>query len=420
MKNNNEDNIDYETIITEYEEKYQLNLPRRMSYRYFYIEDIPDYEYTNSIAYEMVRRNKEFKELAKNQYNTKTEEWKIKILKLGLDPRINNFPSDPTFLLLHNTENQRFFYESWLSHTIDDIKNGLEKLISYYLSKDNIFLLYNENEIYSLESYIKVRNIAISDILDSPTNYYIPCSFTDNRFIKMDTKDMVRMQQISTDIPLRILEKDFLNSIKFTDTKYKYTQLIPFYSRPEFSFPYADIVNIPLNLNLGKEELIAYILKAKEEYDKKLLTIKHPLELIGNEYNEPNRIKSEKDLPTEKDKRKIAVADAFYVYDLFKIFEPYFKEKQEKLRKERDAKVTEIKNEFKNTKNGKKTKEDNIAELKKTYNENIKQYSKDEINTLISSITLLSFHKVERYYKYMKEYIDNKKYTELITGKQSS
>lgn len=37
MKNNNEDNIDYETIITEYEEKYQLNLPRRMSYRYFYI-----------------------------------------------------------------------------------------------------------------------------------------------------------------------------------------------------------------------------------------------------------------------------------------------------------------------------------------------------------------------------------------------
>jgi len=420
VKNNNEDNIDYETIITEYEEKYQLNLPRRMSYRYFYIEDIPDYEYTNSIAYEMVRRNKEFKELAKNQYNTKTEEWKIKILKLGLDPRINNFPSDPTFLLLHNTENQRFFYESWLSHTIDDIKNGLEKLISYYLSKDNIFLLYNENEIYSLESYIKVRKISISDILDSPTNYYIPCSFTDNRFIKMDTKDMVRMQQISTDIPLRILEKDFLNSIKFTDTKYKYTQLIPFYSRPEFSFPYADIVNIPLNLNLGKEELIAYILKAKEEYDKKLLTIKHPLELIGNEYNEPNRIKSEKDLPAEKDKRKMAVADAFYVYDLFKIFEPYFKEKQEKLRKERDAKVTEIKNEFKNTKNGKKTKEDNIAELKKTYNKNIKQYSKDEINTLISSIALLSFHKVERYYKYMKEYIDNKKYTELITGKQSS
>lgn len=420
MKNKNKNNIDYETIITEYEEKYKLNLPRRMSHRYLYIEDISDYEYTNSIAYEMVRRNKEFKELTKNPYNIKTEEWKIQILKLGLDPMINNFPSEPNFLLQYNTEDQRFFYESWLSHTIDDIKNGLEKLINYYLSKDNIFLLHNEKEIYNLESYIKVNNISISNILDSPTNYYIPCSFADNCFIKMDTKDMVRMQQISNKIPLRILEKDFLNSIQFTDTKYKYTQLMPFYSRPEFSFPYADVVNIPINLNLEKEELIAYILKAKKEYDKKLLTIKHPLELIGNEYNKPNTIKSEKDLPTEKDKRKIAVADAFYVYDLFQIFEPYFKQEQEKLRKERAAKIIEIQNKFKNIKDAKKIKENNISELKQTYRENIKQYSKNEINTIIASITSLSFHKVERYYKYMREYIDNKRYTELITGKQSS
>jgi len=418
VKNNNENNIDYETIITEYEEKYKLYLPRRMSYRYFYIEDIPDYEYTNSIAFEMVSRNKEFEELTKNPFNTKTKEWKIKILELGLDPRVNVFMNDK-YLNFNPNEEKRFFYESWLSHTIDDIENGLEKLIKYYFSKDKIFILKNGTKSYN-KDFVRINNIPLDNVLDSPTNYYIPCLFTDNYFINMYTKDMVGMEQISNKIPLKILEKEFLISIKFADTKYKYTQLMPLYSSPELSFPYADIVNIPVNLNLEKDELIAYILKAKEEYDKKSLTIKHPLELIGNEYNKPDTIKSEKDLPTTKDKRKLAVADAFYVYDLFKIFEPHFKQKQEKLRNERDSKITEIKNIFKNVKNGKETKEDNIAELKQSYNKNIKQYNKNEINTLIASITFLSFHKVERYYKYMKEYIDNKKYTELITNKQSS
>lgn len=345
---------------------------------------------------------------------------KIKIIKLGLNPKINIFPTCPAPSIDDfNNEQQRFFYESWLSHTVDDIKNGLEKLIEYYFSKDKIFLSETKNGSNNFEDYVKINNIPLSDILESPSDYYIPCLLT-NDFIKIDTKDMVRMQQICNEIPLRILEKDFLNSIKFTDTKYKYTQLMPWYSRPEIAFPYSDIVNIPVNLNLEDGEIIAYILKAKEEYKKRNLTIKHPLELIGNEYEESTPIKSEKEFPTEKDKRKKAVADAFYVYDLMKTIDPYFKEKTKMIRDERDKKVQEIKNNYKHIKNAKKERDEETKECKVSYSMQIKQYSKDELKLIISVVAKLSSHKAERYFKYMQEYIDNKKYIELITAKTTS
>lgn len=410
---------EHEQNIMEYEQKYNLEFPRRDSYTYLYIENIEDYEYTNSIAYEMVRRNEEFKELTKIPYITKTPNWKIKILELGLNPKINIFPTCPALSINFNNEQQRFFYESWLSHTVDDIKDGLEKLIEYYFSKNKIFLLKNKNESNNPEDYVKINNIPLSDILGSPSDYYIPCSLT-KAFIKIDTKDMVRMQQICNEIPLRILEKDFLNSIKFTDTKYKYTQLMPWYSRPEITFPYSDIVNIPVNLNLENGEIIAYILKAKEEYKKRNLTIKYPLALIGNEYEESIPIKSAKEFPTEKDKRKRAVADAFYVYDLMKTIDPYFKKKTKMIRDERDKKVQEINNNYKHIKNAKKERDEESKECKESYSMQIKQYSKDELKLIISVVANLSLHKVERYANYMQECIDNKKYIELITAKTTS
>jgi hypothetical protein len=399
--------------IEDYEKEYNLNLPRRNSYIYTYIEKIKDYEYTNNIAYEMLRRNTDFKELTKQSFSTKTEEWIIKILEFGLDPNINIFPTEPDILLDYDNED-KFFYESWDSHTIKDIQDGINKLIMYYWSKDKIYTLQNKDNIYNINSYIKIDKISLSIVLQTPTNYYIPCSITKD-FIKTNT---IRMEQISDKIPLRILDKNFLKTLNFIDTKYKYTQLTPLYSRPKLSFPQSNIINIPINLNLKDDEIIAYISKAKNEYNEKVLTIEHPLKLIEEELEEAKKLKSESEFPQEKDKRKIAVADAFYVYDLFKILEPYFKQKTDNLRDERKEKIEEIKDKFKNLKNEKITKETIIENLKETYASKIKQFSKDEIKFIISLITNLSLHKVERYYKYMKECIDNQKYIELITGKK--
>lgn len=400
------------------EEIKKFNLPERDSYPYFYIETIEDYEYTNSIAYEMLRRNKEFKELKEKTYTYRTKDWTTKILKLGLDPRMNFFTDEPIGILDYEYKKNRFFYESWDSHTIDDIHNGLEKLITYFFNKNEIFTLTDKNDQLNMNNYKKIQDVEFNDILIEHFNFYIPCLLTDD-FIKIDTSNMKRMQQISKDIPLRILDKDFLETLNFNDTKYKYTQILPFYSRPTLSFPQSNIVNIPINLNLEDDEIKAYILKAKEEFKNQNLTIKHPLELIGNEFEEAEKPKSEKEFPTERNKRKVAIADAFYVYDLFKILEPYFEQKRKKFRDIRDEKIQLIKFEYKNIKNA-NDKEDSITNLKESYKDTIKQYSSDNLQFIIHLITNHSQHKVERYLNYMKEYIDNKRYAELISGKTTS
>lgn len=399
-----------ESMITEYENKYKINLPERYSITYLMLEAFNDFEYTNSIAYEMVRRTEEFNILSKVPYDERTDEHLKQITELGLSTQLKNFPEEKTYIPF--IKEKRFFHEDWCSHTIDDVNNGLMRLITYYYNEDKIFTLSDKHKPYNLNSYEKTGYLLIEDIMKNLSNYYIPCTFTD--FIKTRDTNRYRMQKIEKNIPLRILEKDFLNTLKPSEIKYKSTNLMPFYSRPKLSFPHSDIVNIPVNLNLEDEEIIAYVLKAKEEYKKKVLTIKHPLELIGNEYKESEKEKSEKEFPEEKQKRKKSVADAFYIYDLFKILEPYFKQEKEKLRNERNEKIQIIKENFKNDKKG---SENSITNLKETYAWNIKQFSNDELKNVISIITSLSLHKVERYYKYMKEYIDNKKYIELITCK---
>jgi hypothetical protein len=45
-------------------------------------------------------------------------------------------------------------------------------------------------------------------------------------------------------------------------------------------FQQSKIINLPVNLNLPPEELVAYMSKIKEDYDKNVLKILHPLERI--------------------------------------------------------------------------------------------------------------------------------------------
>ncbi len=409
-ENDKENLTEYDLAILECEDDYDVKLPQRYSYTYLSIENFQDYEYTNNLAYEMVRRNEEFKELTKKIFPEKSKDWSLEILKLGLDPRINIFQNESD-IILDQGKNKRFFYESPLSHIINDIYDGLNKLIVYYFDKNQISVLVNDNDKYNLDSYEKVSDVALEEILQSPHNYYIPCLFN---LIKRDVRDK-KMQQLCNEIPLRILEKDFLNTLKQSDTKYKYTQLMPRYSKPELVFSQSDIVNIPINLNLQDEEIIAYISKAKEEYNKQILTTVHPLELLGKKLDLAMEPKSAKKLPKDREKRKVAMADAFYVYDLYKILEPIFKTKQEEFRKKKESDIKKIKQSQEYDKDQKNSE---IIQIKKDCKYAIIKYNKLLLEYKVSTISNLSVDKVQIYYTLMKEYIDNLKYKDLIIGSQ--
>ncbi|MGJ0336337.1 hypothetical protein [Aliarcobacter cryaerophilus] len=79
-------------------------------------------------------------------------------------------------------------------------------------------------------------------------------------------------------------------------------------SRPKLRFPKNPRSICKLNFNLPKDELIAYISKIKDEYDKENSIIKSPLEMIG--------IESEKANDQVPGKRTIA--DKFFIYDYYK------------------------------------------------------------------------------------------------------
>jgi hypothetical protein len=71
-------------------------------------------------------------------------------------------------------------------------------------------------------------------------------------------------------------------------------------------------IKIELNPNLSKEELIAYISKIKDEYDKDNSIIKTPLELLGETLEKSDNRK------TPKKPKASVYADWFYIYDYWK------------------------------------------------------------------------------------------------------
>lgn len=84
------------------------------------------------------------------------------------------------------------------------------------------------------------------------------------------------------------------------------------HSRPKIKINETSLFSIDLNLNLSKEELIAYISKIKDDFDKDNSIIKTPLELLGETLEKSDNKKIPK-------KPKASVyADWFYIYDYWK------------------------------------------------------------------------------------------------------
>lgn len=116
--------------------------------------------------------------------------------------------------------------------------------------------------------------------------------------------------------------KDFINSNCMMSIIYTQvnpnnnsfrSRLVNQFSRPEIILlPSQKFPKFDLNLNLPKEELIAYISKIKDDFDKDNSIIKTPLELLGETLEKSDNKKIPK-------KPKASVyADWFYIYDYWK------------------------------------------------------------------------------------------------------
>lgn len=336
----------------------------------------------------------------------------------------------------------KYNMEFWNKFHVNDIKDGLNKLIEFH---SNSNMIYNKNIQHTSDS--------IDEILKNPSNFYIPCVnrltppivfkwdiasdiILDNNFIKnlefdgiksilgkkgyitLEQEENIHLVQLSEYISLSLLDDSFLKMLTYEDLKNIYINTEPKFSRPRLMFDEARLTNIPINLNLSKEDLLLYISQIKEEYDRDKNIVKTDKEYFFNlllesdlteiptyiKYANEKRIsKDKKLLPVKRNEFKKDFASAFYIYDLYKFFAPYVKQKINEIRTDR---VEDIKKE-KNRRGIYTIDHNEIERIKENAKSNISKYTNYSLITEIYNLFKphLSKKQVEYYLTTMKEFI---------------
>ena len=330
----------------------------------------------------------------------------------------------------------------WAKYCVNDIKNGLNKLIEFHITNN---LIYDQN--------IQHTTASKNEILENPSNFYIPCvnrltqpeiykwkkmdnPMSNNEFImnlkwdgiecmagdrgyiKFTKEEHIYLIQISKYISLNLLDDAFLETLTYEDLKNIYIDTEPIFSRPRLMFDAARLTNIPMNLNLSKEDLLLYISQIKDDYDRNKDIVKNDLEyffdlpLESNLTEMPIYIKSahkkrdskdKKLLPIKRQDLKKSLVYAFYIYDVYKFFIPLFEKKMQSIRDARDLAIQKLKD----SRNIYNINHDKIDDIKDNADQELKNY---ENNNLLAKISnLVDDNLTEEQIKYhlatMKEFI---------------
>lgn len=346
----------------------------------------------------------------------------------------------------------------WYKYSISDIKDGLSRLIDFYIEEN---LIYNSNA--------ECINVSRTEILKNPTSFYIRCvnrmekhemllwdkeydpipnnSFqeqlkfeghksilADKGFFELNHEENIYLISLNEHISLLYLQNKFLETLRYEDLKNKYIDTEPIFSRPRLMFDEARLTNIPVNLNLSKEDLLLYISQIKDNYDRDKNIVKSnkeyffDLTLESDLIQIPKHFKSANEKRTKEDKDKFKIkrhefteqfASAFYAYDLFEFFVRLFKVKRKHIICKRKSEIMKIKEIAK--KEGNIISKIEIAEVKERAAKEIDSYKNNNLITQISYLLNdLSQEKVEDYLTTMKEFIHgvNKKGENCILKKK--
>jgi hypothetical protein len=256
----------------------------------------------------------------------------------------------------------------------------------------------------------------------------------ENDLILDRKKDYVYVHLIDDGI-VGVLENGDEEIIPYKQMNLDYIPLIKkSYSRPTLKIDKSKIFKVELNLSLPKEELLDYVSKIKDDFNNKTnAMIRTPIDLliydsslmeyIGKENNtsEINRkldaledilLDDKTDNSNIKKLKKKLIADSFFIYD-------YVTARQEQIKKGNELKFQEYEEQLQEIKNNPyvtpKDRKIQQQELKKEFEEN----TNTRINELFEDIEDFTPATARRYYYYIKPFIDDCKYKEVITGTSS-
>lgn len=290
-------------------------LPTRFDDEYTKIENFERYEYTHCITYELARRNIN----VENSLNLLFE------LFLYYDQRIL-----PTL-----TKYEKAIITDDMIEAINDVENIYKEffidLISHYDKKQFTvdFEGLTFKNIKEKLSYL-VKTL-IQELYDS---YYIIYRHESEKFVSDFSEIYNPLTYLERDKALtKHLEDIYANEVGLKENyKFNYDKNVYFTvyqeihkDQKEFSFStiypnfragirdFTD-TKIILNLNLSKNEIIDYIEKIKDNYDKKNSIIKTPRQLLEKE------LESYDDVIVDTADTEM-LADVLFIYDYYRICE---------------------------------------------------------------------------------------------------
>lgn len=432
-------------------------MPRLNNDIYVEMKNFPDYDYLNSIAYEMLIRTKTYQDLKNNIGNIGSDEKEIICNRLGIE-------IDDVFGLgrasdRYITKEEKSFTNYYFKMTLSDLDCGQDRLVQFYVQKKQVYIVdkINKSILYGTDetnnrvsierivsqTYKVVPNITLDEVKKDPSNYFIPAKFDYKAPTRQD-----KFSAIDKNIPLVALERDFLVSIDdLVPNRIKGT--IDFnFTRPLLRFKEMPIVDVPLNLNLSMEELVQQVTKLKEDFRDGNIT--NPINIL---YDTKFEFKDLKNITPFK-MTKETITQAFFVFDLYRYIDSAMMLHKEKLSElkhldlkemekqiqikieEKEKEILNIINRLKEQKeisckkrideNKKdlrvakrklqKEKEKSKLEINQKYKKYVKDYNSMEALEEIAILHKITPYMCKQYLIFMRRYIDGLKYKELIVG----
>lgn len=424
-------------------------MPRLKDKKYHEIKNFPDYDYINSITYEILIRTPEYINLRDNNdcYETKIK----KFDQLGIN--INDVFDLKKVGKDYNEEIvNKSFTNSYFSLTLNDLEQSLNRLIEFYLTKNKIYvvdhiekIVLNKKEIIRERTFKIASNVNNEKIKANLSNYYVPAKHN---------YQMPNLQEnfcmLDKNIPLVILEKDFLLSIDDLIPN-RIKGAIDFnFTRPLLRFKELPIVDVPFNLNLSINELTQLVTKLKEDFEFGL--VKNPINIL---YDVKFKIENIEDITPFK-MTKETITEAFFIYDLYQYIDASITLHRKKLNQLKKLDIEEIRNQMliniknkeneilndieerkkakkkiekwfkknlddtfkKEKKRFQKEKNEEISRINKLYKKYTKDYHSMTILENIAELHNITPYMCKQYLKFIRIYIKDSKYKELIVGRR--
>ncbi|WP_417332764.1 hypothetical protein [Halarcobacter sp.] len=449
----------------------KVQIPSSDNARYLHIKNFEDHDISNNLAIDMIIRNNKFQNYLynisiidyefKNKPLAEKEKYYKKIQQVMIEKFGFNIKEEMNLLAHHPYINEQI--DDYLKNIaneslilnppyISDLENGLRRVINYYFEKKKLYILIPpiQYEIIDYENNKDIDKkslfVKIISPIDYQPNFILLSKYKeyeqyleriDELFYFLPKAKMELVDNINDDFiknnlnylgipaitfgtekivslaedpfPIEFLDEEFILSLsddEILDSHFKDSECKSIL--PKIKLLNSKRINTTINPNISSNEVNAKV--ANLQLNSK--NIKSFAEIFNKEVEDIIKVKNSKYISKNKEKRNRDYANAFFIYDLYKIIESEFAKKISELEQEAIVAKDQIKNNPHYSSKEIKQHEYNKIDVKLT--KHISLFSKTKLDHEISKITKIEISKVRGLHSLMKEYINDYKFRNVI------